>query len=551
MPVTYVHVNFFDTEILEGISASADTVRVLPSMAQLLPEIEAADNTLVQLTLWDGVQQPEIISVTDNPLTGTLTVLRGQEGTTKKNWQAGTQIMCALTAQVINAALAAYFDINEVLDANFLPLTGGTLTGPLILPAAAPTLTTHATNKAYVDSVLGNKLPLAGGTMAGSINMNSNRILALPEPISPAEPATKAYADDISEVINDINADRGTGLTTAGTATAYTVTTNTQYDTLTDGITILIRPHVVNGAAVTLSADSLTAAPIQAIPGTNLPAGFLRAFAPYIVRYSTTYSAWLLVGLPITATAWSPGDHKWSDQEADHDMWLLKDGRSLLRTDHAALFAAIGTRYGAADATHFNIPKMAGLGLIGRDNIDGTADDVVQISGTITTTNANVNATVGSSVGLSRGMYVLSATVPADTTIVSINGTAIVLSNAATGAATGAACRFSFINDPNLTGRSGGSHNSTLHADQIPSGLTGTTAAVTGVNGGSFVHQEAELTSGSAGSGLPRFVRTTGSGAVTTRVDIPSLTVAAGGGGQAHGNMQPSMTSNAFIYSPR
>jgi microcystin-dependent protein len=38
--------------------------------------------------------------------------------------------------------------------------------------------------------------------------------------------------------------------------------------------------------------------------------------------------------------------------------YLICDGRSFLRTTHPGLFAVIGTTYGAADATHFNIPDL-------------------------------------------------------------------------------------------------------------------------------------------------------------------------------------------------
>ena len=59
----------------------------------------------------------------------------------------------------------------------YLNLAGGTLTGALNLPAAAPTVATQATNKSYVDSgdaaattVANTKLPLAGGTLTGALN---------------------------------------------------------------------------------------------------------------------------------------------------------------------------------------------------------------------------------------------------------------------------------------------------------------------------------------------------------------------------------------------
>jgi microcystin-dependent protein len=46
--------------------------------------------------------------------------------------------------------------------------------------------------------------------------------------------------------------------------------------------------------------------------------------------------------------------------------WLLCDGGSYLRTGtYATLFAAIGTAYGAADATHFSVPDFKGMSPMG------------------------------------------------------------------------------------------------------------------------------------------------------------------------------------------
>lgn len=38
--------------------------------------------------------------------------------------------------------------------------------------------------------------------------------------------------------------------------------------------------------------------------------------------------------------------------------YLLCDGSNVLRSDYAALFAAIGTAFGSADGTHFNLPDL-------------------------------------------------------------------------------------------------------------------------------------------------------------------------------------------------
>jgi hypothetical protein len=58
-------------------------------------------------------------------------------------------------------------------------------------------LTTYAGNSAiYLSSAeLDGYLPLTGGTMEGGINMGTNPLTNLPEPINPADAATKSYVD--------------------------------------------------------------------------------------------------------------------------------------------------------------------------------------------------------------------------------------------------------------------------------------------------------------------------------------------------------------------
>jgi microcystin-dependent protein/competence protein ComGC len=59
--------------------------------------------------------------------------------------------------------------------------------------------------------------------------------------------------------------------------------------------------------------------------------------------------------------------------------WMLCDGRSVSRTDHPELFAVIGTVYGArAGAGSFNVPDLRGRTIVGRDNMGGSAANVIQ-----------------------------------------------------------------------------------------------------------------------------------------------------------------------------
>jgi microcystin-dependent protein len=45
--------------------------------------------------------------------------------------------------------------------------------------------------------------------------------------------------------------------------------------------------------------------------------------------------------------------------------WMICDGTSLLRASYPELFAVIGTAFGSADSTHFNIPDMTGKTAMG------------------------------------------------------------------------------------------------------------------------------------------------------------------------------------------
>lgn len=66
--------------------------------------------------------------------------------------------------------------------------------------------------------------------------------------------------------------------------------------------------------------------------------------------------------------------------------WLLCQGQSLLRSAYPRLFAAIGTTYGAADSTHFNVPNMQGKVVVGRDAAQTEFDTLGETGGAKTHT---------------------------------------------------------------------------------------------------------------------------------------------------------------------
>lgn len=64
------------------------------------------------------------------------------------------------------------------------------------LSIGEPTKDSHAATKKYVDDKAGNYLPLAGGTITGSINAGENTVTNLKEPEKGTDAATKNYVDN-------------------------------------------------------------------------------------------------------------------------------------------------------------------------------------------------------------------------------------------------------------------------------------------------------------------------------------------------------------------
>ena len=212
----FIFANFFETELVAGLTASSTTMLISPNDAAKLPVIPLGLGEEARLVIWDGQLPPEIVAVTLNDQSGLMTIVRAKEGTTAQAWAAGTQVRSSITAEILNTALAAYFDFLVVLNANFLKLAGGTLTGPLLL-AADPTLPLGAATKEYVDNSSTSGLPLTGGTMQGPINMNTLPILNVPNPSGPQDAATKNYVDSAVGSKANLDSPAFTGTPTAPT----------------------------------------------------------------------------------------------------------------------------------------------------------------------------------------------------------------------------------------------------------------------------------------------------------------------------------------------
>ena len=86
---------------------------------------------------------------------------------------------------------------NNITISGTLDMDAGSSATIINLPN--PTNSGDAANKGYVDSVLGSKLSLTGGTMTGAIAMSNNKITGLATPTADQDAATKAYVDSIAQ----------------------------------------------------------------------------------------------------------------------------------------------------------------------------------------------------------------------------------------------------------------------------------------------------------------------------------------------------------------
>jgi microcystin-dependent protein len=157
------------------------------------------------------------------------------------------------------------------------------------------------------------------------------------------------WRDDISGV-----------LTTSGTSTAYTVTSNQGFASLPamDGAVIAFTPHATNGAAPTLSVDGLTAKPLRAASGTDLQTNVLLEGTPYVALYNNANAEFVLQGM--TANPYgiplAAGMDYWADTTPG-SAYAFPTGQAISRTTYAALFNLVGTKFGTGDgSTTFNLP---------------------------------------------------------------------------------------------------------------------------------------------------------------------------------------------------
>lgn len=311
-------------------------------------------------------------------------------------------------------------------------------------------------------------------SQTASSNATADSTVNWAEGMSPAAVNDSARAEmaSVAKWRDDLNG----SITTGGTSTAYTVTSN-QGMALTAGYVVAFVPNATNGATVTLNVDSLGAKPLRSAPGVELPAGALVEGTPYVATYYTSNSGeWILhgfygdpYGLPIG------GMLPYLGSTAPNSSFVLPYGQAISRTTYATLFTLVSTTFGVGDGTTtFNLPDIRGRSIAGLDNMGGSA------ASRLTSTYFGTDATVIGAVGGSESNTLDDTMVPDTAVTVDINdpGHTHTVSGGFVTSAVGSG------------GASGASLNISVNT---ASGTTGITASGT-VSGGGLAHANVQPT---------------------------------------------------------
>jgi hypothetical protein len=230
----------------------------------------------------------------------------------------------------------------------------------------------------------------AEGQSPSSINDSARAMMA----------RTAEYRDDISGL-----------LATAGTSTAYTVTTNQGLASVpNDGQLLAVTVHATNGTSPTLTADGGTTYPIQSSPGVAIASGSLVLGSPYTMKFSTTNSSWILRDFYANPYSIPLGGILWSTiTTPPNSSFVAPSGQCISTTTYATYWVAIGSpASGACPGGQFALVDMRGRVAAALDTLNASAAGRLTSSstgcGTAMTSIGAVcaNETQGSAISLAQ-----------------------------------------------------------------------------------------------------------------------------------------------------
>ncbi|MEN5279020.1 phage tail protein [Brucella sp. TWI432] len=212
---------------------------------------------------------------------------------------------------------------------------------------------------------------------ASNANSDDNINWQEGQPPSTVNNSARSMMQRMRELVSDLG-----GITaTQGTANVLTFNAKSPFSSYVDGIRLTIRAANTNTGSASLNVNSIGSKTIFTITTSGvlpLVAGQIRMGGIYDLVYSSSLGdgsgGWFLL---------NPTDQQYVPTGAVICLaapiipngYLYCNGQTVSRTTHAALFSAIGTRYGAGDgSTTFALPDYRGVFIRGWDDgrgVDG------------------------------------------------------------------------------------------------------------------------------------------------------------------------------------
>lgn len=231
---------------------------------------------------------------------------------------------------------------------------GGNANAPVSgVSYTAPTADLEYASKKYVDNIAIAGAPDANPTTKGLVQLPTQaQVDAGTATGSTGASLTPTPALLRSKLLSDYVAD-------TGAANAYVITPSPAITAYTAGQIFSFKAANTNTLTSTLNINGVGATTITR-SGTQLGAGDITSGQIYMVEYDGTNFQLItpINGVPSGSIQMYVG-------ATAPTAWLLCDGTSYLQATYPALFAVIGTVYGSADGTHFNVPDMRGRVAVG------------------------------------------------------------------------------------------------------------------------------------------------------------------------------------------